>query len=203
MVPLIASSEVQSALREAAAAHRHLCPRQVLGVRMGVYAGELLELALPQTGKRLYTFVETDGCFVDGITAATACSLGHRTLRLMDYGKVAATFVDTETARAIRISPSPDSRRRAVEYAPAAPNRWRAQLAAYQTMPAAELLCYGEVELTLDLNASIGKPGVRVNCSQCGEEILNLREVHRNGRVLCQACACGSYARARRVEETG
>ena len=50
---------------------------------------------LPQTDKRLYTFVETDGCFADGVMVATGCSLGHRTLRLIDYGKVAATFVDT------------------------------------------------------------------------------------------------------------
>lgn len=194
---MIAAPEIQSALREAAAAHRHPCPRQVLGVRMGLHAGELLQLELPQTGKRLYTFVETDGCFVDGITAATGCSIGHRTLRLMDEGKVAATFVDTETGQALRIWPGPDCRARALNYAPDAPTRWRAQFEAYQVMPAAELLSVREVELLVDMKALIGKPGVRVNCSQCGEEILNRREVLRDGSLLCRGCASGSYVRLR------
>ena len=93
--------------------HKHLCPRQVLGVRMGQYAGELLRLELPQQDKRLYTFVETDGCFVDGVTVATGCSVGHRTLRLMDQGKVAATFVDMRSGKAVRIWPDAQCRARA------------------------------------------------------------------------------------------
>jgi formylmethanofuran dehydrogenase subunit E len=193
---VIATPAVEAALREAAIGHRHLCPRQVLGVRMGLQAGELLGLELPQTGKRLYAFIETDGCFADGITAATACSVGHRTLRLMDEGKVACTFGDSGSGRALRIWPSPDSRTRALEYAPHAPNRWRAQLEGYQVMPASELLCVQEVELLVDLNALIGKPGVRVNCGRCGEEILNGREISSDGKILCRGCAQGTYARA-------
>lgn len=192
---MIAAPEVESALREAAAAHRHLCPRQVLGVRMGLLAGEVLGLTVPQADKRLYALVETDGCFVDGVTAATGCTLGHRTMRLMDYGKVAATFVNTATGRAVRIWPHAESRVRALTYAPDAPNRWRAQLEAYQVMPAGELLCVREVELAIDLKAVIGAPGVRVNCSRCGEEILNRREVLRDGSVLCAGCAGESYLR--------
>jgi formylmethanofuran dehydrogenase subunit E len=192
---VIAAPEVETALREAAAAHRHPCPRQVLGVRMGVYAGEVLGLPVPQSDKRLYTLVETDGCFVDGITAATGCSLGHRTLRLMDEGKVAATFVDTKSGHAVRMSPHAESRTRALEYVPDAPTRWHAQLEAYQMMPAGELLCVRAVKLAIDLKALIGAPGVRVNCGHCGEEILNRREVLRNGEVLCTGCARGSYVR--------
>lgn len=190
---MVAAPEVESALREAAAAHRHLCPRQVLGVRMGLLAGEVLGLTAPQADKRLYALVETDGCFVDGVTAASGCSLGHRTMRLMDQGKVAATFVDTATGRGVRIWPHAESRARALKYAPDAPNRWRAQLEAYQVMPAGELLCVREVELAIDLKAVIGAPGVRVNCGRCGEEILNRREVVRDGAALCAACAGRSY----------
>lgn len=193
--PLATVPDVQTLLTETAAMHRHLCPRQVLGVRMGLYAGELLGLELPQRDKRLYTFVETDGCFVDGVTATTGCSIGHRTLRLMDYGKVAASFVDTKTGNAIRIWPNSQCRARAADYAPAAPNRWRAQLEAYQVMPAADLLSACKIELLIDLKALIARPGVRVNCSICGEEILNQREVHRDGSVLCPACADGGYMR--------
>ncbi len=190
---MLAAPDIQAVLRQAAATHKHLCPRQVLGARMGLYAAELLHLDLPQDDKRLYTFVETDGCFVDGVTAATGCSLGHRTLRLMDYGKVAATFVDTAIGSGIRIWPSPLYRSHAAQYAPTPPNRWRAQLEAYQIMPATELLCVREVELSVDMKAIIGKPGVRVNCAGCGEEILNLREIIRDGKILCHGCADENY----------
>lgn len=175
--------------------HKHLCPRQVLGVRMGQYAGNLLCLELPQQDKRLYTFVETDGCFVDGVTVATGCSVGHRTLRVMDLGKVAATFVDTQTGKAVRIWPHAQCRARAERYAPAAPNRWRAQLEAYQVMPAEELLSTCHVELLIDLKALIAMPGGRVNCSKCGEEVLNQREVIRDGHLLCLDCAGSGYVR--------
>jgi len=132
---------------------------------------------------------------VDGVTAATGCSLGHRTLRLMDYGKVATSCVDTESGRAVRIWPSPQCRALASYYAPVAPSRWRAQLESYQIMPAAELLSACEVELLIDLKELIARRGVRVNCSICGEEILNQREVIRDDKMLCRFCASGGYVR--------
>ncbi len=187
--------DLQPLLAGVAAMHKHLCPRQVLGLRMGLLAGELLGLELPQQNKRLHTFVETDGCFVDGVTVATGCSAGHRTLRVMDYGKVAASFVDTKTGRGVRIWPHLNCRTNAGKYAPQAANRWQAQLHAYQIMPAAELLSASSIELLIDLKALIAKPGVRVNCNACGEEILNQREVIQDGQTLCRACAHGGYLR--------
>lgn len=83
-------SAVAAALARLAGRHRHLCPRQVLGVRMGLYAAERLGLPVPQDDKRLVAFVETDGCFADGVGAATGCWLGRRTMRLLDYGKAPA-----------------------------------------------------------------------------------------------------------------
>lgn len=97
-------------LGQSAALHHHLCPRQVLGVRMGLLAGRELGLDLPQTGKRLLTIIETDGCFADGVSVATGCWVGHRTLRVEDYGKVAATFVDTDCRQSVRIVPHPGAR---------------------------------------------------------------------------------------------
>jgi formylmethanofuran dehydrogenase subunit E len=184
---------LDSLLEQSAALHNHLCPRQVLGVRMGLYAGRLLRLELPQTTKRLYTFIETDGCFADGISVATGCWLGHRTLRLMDYGKVAATFVDSDNGYALRIRPHPAARARAVEYCPDAKSRWHTQLEAYQIMPDAELLMVQEVDLNTSLSALISRPGVRVTCSACGEEILNERELIINGQPICRGCAGESY----------
>jgi formylmethanofuran dehydrogenase subunit E len=193
---LVAPPELAGLLEQSAELHKHLCPRQVLGARMGVYAGELLGLELPQTSKRLYTFVETDGCFADGVSVATGCWLGRRTMRLVDYGKAAATFVDTKTERAVRIWPNPDARALAAQYAPGAKSRWHAYLAAYQVMPLAELLLARPVELAIDLKALISRPGVRVQCDVCGEEIINQREVVRGATTLCQACAGeGAYLR--------
>src|SRR5512135_92522 len=126
-------------LKQSAAQHDHLCPRQVLGVRMGLLAELKLGLTLPQSDKRILTFVETDGCFADGISVSTGCTVGHRTLRVEDYGKVAATFVDTKTGQSLRIVPCPEARARARSYAPEARNRWEAQLFGYQRMPLHEL----------------------------------------------------------------
>lgn len=177
------------------AQHKHLCPRQVLGVRMGLYAGKLLALDLPQTNKRLMTLVETDGCFADGVSAATGCHMGRRTMRLIDYGKVAATFIDTRTMQAIRIIPHPESRQRAAVCIPLAKSRWHAQLEAYQQLTDDELLIAKSVDLALDLQALISRPGVRVICESCGEEIINQREVTLDGATLCRSCADGAYYR--------
>ena len=104
-------------LRESAARHRHLCPRQVIGARMGLLAGRVLGLAVPQEDKRLLTLVETDGCFADGVSVASGCWVGRRTLRVVDWGKIAATFVDTRTGRAVRLAARRAARTLAAEYA--------------------------------------------------------------------------------------
>lgn len=175
--------------------HDHICPRQVLGLRMGELAGDILGLSLPQSGKRLIAFVETDGCFADGVMVATGCSVGHRTLRVIDLGKTAVTFADSgsEPARAIRVWPHPLARSRAAEYVADARSRWHAQLTAYQVMPADALLCARPVALSRSLAAIISRPGVRVCCAECGEEIINEREVTQDGRILCATCAGDAY----------
>ena len=173
--------------------HRHICPRQVLGVRMGLYAGELLGLELPRGDRRLFVFVETDGCLADSVSVATGSWLGHRTLRLIDHGKTAATFVDTRTGRAIRIWPHPAARLRAHELVPDAPDRWHAQRDGYRIMPTAELLRAEPVTLDLDLAAIISRPGRRVVCAVCGEDVVNEREVVVRDRPYCRGCAGERY----------
>jgi formylmethanofuran dehydrogenase subunit E len=185
--------KLDTCIDQLSAMHQHLCPKQVLGVRVGLYAAKLLGLDLPQNDKRVFAFIETDGCFTDGVSVSTGCWVGHRTLRIMDYGKVAATFVDTVTAQALRISPHPHSRRRALDYAPGVGDRWRAQLAAYQAMPTEELLAAHPVTLTISLAAILSQHGLRVVCARCGEDIVNQREVRREGIVLCLSCAGDRY----------
>ena len=180
-------------LEDSSAWHRHLCPRQVLGVRMGMLAGEILNLELPQTDKRLIAIVETDGCFTDGVSAATHCRVGRRTMRVEDYGKVAATFVDTVSDRAIRIAPRSDARVRACAYALEACDRWEAQLFGYQRMPAQELFLIQAVQLKTPITRLISRAGVKVICDSCGEEIMNEREVAREELTVCRACAGEGY----------
>jgi formylmethanofuran dehydrogenase subunit E len=180
-------------LQACAALHHHLCPRQVLGVRMGMLAGEILDLDLPQSDKRLLTIVETDGCGADGIAVATGCWVGRRTMRIEDYGKVAATFVDTETGQAVRIAPRIEARQIASEYAPEAHGRWETQLLGYQLMPAKALLSVQPVHLTVPIEQLISRAGQRVMCERCGEEIMNERQVVREGLVLCKSCMGPSY----------
>jgi formylmethanofuran dehydrogenase subunit E len=187
-------------LSESAARHKHLCPRQVLGARMGLLAAHELQLDLPRDDKRLLIIVETDGCFVDGLSAATGCSIGHRTLRLIDHGKIAATFIDTETNQAVRIIPNRSSRESAKRYAPFARSRWHAQLEAYQIMPPDELLDIQRVELTLSLEKLLSKPGKQAMCDRCGEEIINEREVIQSGQTVCRACAGESYWRSAAID---
>lgn len=190
-------STLADRLAESAARHHHLCPRQVLGVRMGMLGVRTLGVDLPNSHKRLLVFAETDGCAADGLSVATDCSVGHRTLRVMDFGKVAATFVDAHSGQAVRIAPHPQARGAALRYAPDAESPWHAQRQAYQTMPDAELLVVQRVALTFSLDRLLSKPGLRVRCQACGEEIINEREVVRGDSLLCRACAGEAYYRLR------
>lgn len=185
--------ELPALLEKSAALHGHLCPRQVLGARSALLAGEWLGLSLPRSDKRVMVFVETDGCYADGVSVASGCWLGRRTLRLMDFGKVAATFVDTRSGQAVRVSPRTDLRQRVRDQRPEGQKRYQAYLEAYQTLPDAELLDAVPVTLKLDLAALVSVHGKRVVCAECGEEVINEREIEVGGRVLCRGCAGGNY----------
>jgi formylmethanofuran dehydrogenase subunit E len=182
-------NDLDTLLERSASLHNHLCPRQVLGVRTGMLAARLLDLPLPQQDKRVFAFVETDGCYADGVSVASGCWLGRRTLRLYDWGKVAATLADTRTGRAYRITPAPDSREAALLFAPEEKGKWRAQLKAYRTMPDDELLVWEPVTLTVDLQGIVSKAGLRVPCARCGEDVMNAREIEVEGILLCARCA--------------
>ena len=185
--------DIQALLELSSRDHSHLCPRQILGVRIGLAGMKVLGFHEQPMKKQLLVISETDGCFVDGVIAATGCTVGHRTLRVEDYGKVAATFVDTVTRQAVRVAPTLDVREKAYIYAPDEPRHYFAQMRAYQIMPDDEMLTFTTVALNISVEEIISRPGVRVNCDLCGEEIMNEREVHRNGRILCQTCATGGY----------
>lgn len=176
--------------------HHHLCPRQVLGVRLGLYGLKKLGLIeetyrqpYQNATKRLLTIIETDGCGADGIAVATDCSVGRRTLRVVDFGKVAATLVDTHSGRSLRISPRPEARALAICQVPNAPSRWHAYLDGYQIIDDEAMFQVREVTLTRSVAEIVSLPDLRAVCDECREEIMNGREIVVDGRALCRPCA--------------
>ena len=184
---------LRSLLDQSATRHGRLCPRQVLGVRMGMAGADLLGLDVPRADKRLLVIAETDGCFASGVEAATGCAVGRRSLRIEDYGKVAATFIDTGNEQAVRIAPRREARLRAADYVPGIHRKWEAMLFGYQVMPASELFVVQNVQLDVPLPQIVSRPGKKAVCEVCREEIINGRETSDNGVVLCRACAGNSY----------
>ena len=185
--------ELQSFLELASRDHKHLCPRQVLGVRIGLKGMAVLGMDETSARKTLLVISETDGCFIDGIIAVTKCTVGHRNLRVADYGKIAATFANVKTGQAVRIAPKANVRERASDHAPGETRHYFAQLQGYQVMPDDELLNVQNVILNPPIETILSRAGVRVNCSQCGEEIINGREVITDKKPYCIACAHEAY----------
>ncbi len=184
---------ISDLLKQSSARHDHLCPRQVLGVRIGLAGLASLGLESPVNKNTALVIIESDGCFADGIEVATGATIGHRTLRVNDFGKIAATFADVGSGRAVRISPALDARERALFYAPDEPRRYFAQLQGYQVMPDAELFRLQGVELHPTSQELISQPLARLHCDYCEEEIINEREVMRDGITLCRTCANDGY----------
>jgi formylmethanofuran dehydrogenase subunit E len=185
-------------LEESVRFHGHRCAGQVLGVRMAMLGCRLLGIEEPVTARRLIVYVEIDRCAADAIASVTGCRLGKRTLKHVDYGKMAATFVDQRTGRAVRIAAREQARELARLYAPDVTDRRAAQIQAYQIMPDDELFTVQEVELVIAETDLPGAPRSRVTCAICGEGVNDGREVVQEGRMLCRACAHGPYYRLSR-----
>jgi formylmethanofuran dehydrogenase subunit E len=178
----------------AAQHHGHLCPGQVLGVRMAMLG--LRELGIDDPArhrKRLITYVEIDRCATDAVSLVTGCRLGIRSLKYVDYGKVAATFVDLEAQRAVRVAARDDSRERAKKMFLAMAGPSQQQLEAYKVLPDSDLFVVRRVRVNLKPEDLPGGPRSRVTCQQCGESVNNGRERRVNSRILCRSCAGESY----------
>jgi formylmethanofuran dehydrogenase subunit E len=178
-------------LTEAIAFHGHLCPGQVLGVRMTMAVCRALGIEEPKSMRKcLVVFVEIDRCATDAIQALTGCSLGKRTLKHLDYGKMAATFVNVSSGDAVRVVARDDARERVAAYAPDVPEPRSAQIAAYRVMPEAELLCLESVAIQ---PGWLDRKRVRVLCQACGEGVNYGLEVVSDGLTLCRACSGERY----------
>lgn len=174
-------------------AHGHLCAGQVLGVRLAMLGLRELGIEDPvRERKRLLTHVEIDRCVTDAVALVANCRLGKRALKFHDWGKVAATFVDLQTGRAIRVAARESSKQRAREMFPEM-EKEAGQQQAYRVLPDEELFTREWVRVEVKPEDMPGFKGPRVACAQCGEGINFKREVTADGRTLCRACAGQRY----------
>jgi formylmethanofuran dehydrogenase subunit E len=182
-------------LHEAELAHGHLCAGQVLGVRMAMAGLSQLGIqdARGADRKRLVTYVEIDRCATDAIGVVTGCRLGKRALKFFDWGKMAATFVDLESRRAIRVAAKESSKEAARRLHPELQSKNEQQMLAYREMKDEDLFDFQNVKVDVRPEDLPGFKGERIVCSTCGEGINFHREVVRSKKVLCRGCAGESY----------
>jgi formylmethanofuran dehydrogenase subunit E len=182
-------------LYDAEKAHGHLCAGQVLGVRLAMLGLQKLGIDDPhgKDRKRLVTFVEIDRCATDAVAVVTGCRLGKRALKFRDWGKMAATFVDVSTAKAIRIAAKESSKTLARQMHPEIEGRNQQQMLAYREMSDEDLFAAQWVKVDLPPEEFPGYKGERITCAKCGEGINFRREVLRDGKVLCRSCSGESY----------
>ncbi|MGH9515340.1 MAG: FmdE family protein [Terriglobales bacterium] len=181
-------------LRDAEQAHGHLCAGQVLGVRMAMLGLQKLGIDDPQGAdrKRLVTFVEIDRCATDAVAVVTGCRLGKRALKFRDWGKMAATFVDVNSGRAIRVAAKESSKALARQIHPELEKNQQ-QMLAYREIADDDLFTTQWVKVDLSPEEFPGYKGERIVCAVCGEGINFRREVSCDGKVVCRSCAGESY----------
>ena len=193
-------------LRGSAEAHGHLCPGQVIGVRLAMLGCSLVGFEVPpslEQLKNLLVYVEIDRCATDAIAYVTGVKLGRRSLKFVDHGIMAATFVNLSTGKAFRIVSREDSRELAAQYAPEAINPHQQQFLAYKLMSTEELFAVEEVVVEVPPSDLPGPSRHKATCQNCGMVVRDRREVAHNGQILCRPCAFGTYYRPVAVPEKG
>jgi formylmethanofuran dehydrogenase subunit E len=183
-------------LESSSDAHGHLCPGQVVGVRMAMLGCRLIGLDEPTSHdqiKKLIVFVEMDRCTADAVAHVTGVKLGRRSLKFMDYGIMAATFVNLETGKAYRVISTEEARSLSGVYAPEIAEKYPQQLEAYKRMPDSVLFRVQQVRVKIDKCDLPGPTHYKASCSHCGQVVRDQREVIKNGAVLCRPCTEDTY----------
>ena len=186
-------------LEECGRLHGHLCAGQLLGVRMALLGCKLIGVSDPRGAdrKKLIVWVEIDRCMADAVGAVTGVRLGKRSLKFFDYGKVAATFLNTSTGEAVRVLALDESRALADARYPLIESKKERQFKAYREASDAELFKVERVSVEYGEMDAPGRPRARVTCSKCGEGVNDGRELSvENEKLLCKPCALGGYYRS-------
>jgi formylmethanofuran dehydrogenase subunit E len=190
--------DLEGLLAECGRLHGHICPGQLLGVRMATLGCGLIGIADPLGAdrKRLLVWVEIDRCFADAISAVTGTRLGRRSLKYLDYGKVAATFLNLSEDLSYRIVAKDESRALADAWFPEVDDKKERQMRAYREAGDEELFKIQRVGIDLDELDLPGGTRRRIICEQCLEGINDGREVlDALNRRICRACAFKAYYR--------
>lgn len=180
-------SEFEELFQKARDFHGHVCPGIVLGTRLAMAGLRELGMRADEEHKGLIVFMEIDRCGTDAVQAITGCSLGHRSLKFVDYGKFAATFVDTGTGKAVRVAVTESNREKTEKL-----DRMEV-VRALAGAPEDEVLDIQRVSVRIGKDDLPGFPLHQAVCEQCGERIMDHREVETDGRTVCKSCAYGSY----------
>ncbi|MCP4622151.1 MAG: formylmethanofuran dehydrogenase [bacterium] len=186
----------ESLLKNSAAAHGHLCPGQVVGVRMAMLGCRLIGLDDPTRHdqiKKLIVYVEMDRCTADAVAHVTGVKLGRRSLKFMDYGIMAAGFVNLETNRAFRVISTEEARSLAPSYVPEINQKYPQQLEAYKRMPDSVLFRVQRVTIAVPDEDLPGPTRYKATCSRCGQIVRDRREVIKDGNSLCKPCTDDAY----------
>ncbi len=184
-------------LGEATRIHGHVCAGQVIGVRMCMLALSYLDITDPKGAdrKKLYVFVEIDRCATDAIQTVTGCSLGKRSMNWVDHGVMAATFVNLESSKAVRVTAREEAREISKNYCNNIVDKYARQLEAYKIMPEEELFRVEAVAVEIPPENLPGRPLARVRCEKCLDWVQDKRDVQVDGKILCRGCAHGRYYR--------
>ena len=186
---------IEELLSRAEESHGHMCAGQVLGVRMAMLGCKMIGIEHPRGAdkKHILVFVEIDRCAADAINTVTGCRLGKRTMKYFDYGKLAATFLNTKTGEAVRIAALDSSREAADKCFTEIDSKYERQLRAYKVFTDEQLFKIERVSVNVSEQDRPGRPVSRVACEVCGEGVNDRREVIQDGRTLCRSCAGESY----------
>jgi formylmethanofuran dehydrogenase subunit E len=174
----------------------HACPGQVLGTRLALLGLREIGIDDPVAQRKQFlVYVEIDRCAADAIQAVTGCRVGKRTLKVMDYGILAATFVRLDRDLAVRVVARDDARERVAEYTDLPGTKYERQTDAYRRMPDDLLFRFERVHVTVPEEDLPGPPLSRVICDRCGDAVQDRREVLVGDLTLCRPCAAGGYYR--------
>lgn len=188
--------DFETLLKGSAKAHGHLCPGQVIGVRMAMLGCELIGLDNPSRSpqiKSLIVYVEIDRCATDAIAYVSGARLGRRSLKYVDNGIMAATFVNLDTGKAFRIHCRETSRDEVALYAPGIEDKQLQQLEAYKVMPLDALFDIQAVEVEVPASDMPGPTRFKAECQGCGVVVRDKREIYQNGKIMCRICAGKAY----------
>lgn len=188
--------DFETLLTQSAQAHGHLCPGQVIGVKMAMEGCRLIGLDEPSTLpqiKKLIIYVEMDRCATDAISHVTGVKLGRRSLKFIDNGIMAATFINLESGKAFRIVSKESSREDAIQFAPEITDKRLQQLEAYKRMTTDDLFSIQQVIVDVPACDMPGPTRFKAVCEQCGQVVRDKKEICKNNQTLCKPCALGSY----------